>query len=114
MKALLNLIVLITTLTFTAFGLAHEGHEHAQQLDQATAVEAAATKMNELITQGQIAPSWAMQTPAGAQIARINGIQNWVVSYLDATARERLELNFTMTGEFVSMAKTPVTDTAAN
>ena len=114
MKALLKLTALLTTLTFTSIGLAHEGHEHAQQLDQATAVEAASTKMNELISEGLLASSWTKQAPAGAQLARVDGRQNWIVSYLDATARERLELIFTMTGEFVSMAKTPITDTAAN
>ena len=114
MKKVLQLSAMLAAMTFTSIGLAHEGHEHAQQLDQATAVEAAATKMNELIDEGTLASSWATQAPAGAQLARVNGRQNWIVSYLDASARERLELIFTMTGEFVSMAKTPISGTAAN
>lgn len=114
MKMLLKLAAFLTTLTFTALSLAHEGHEHAQQLDQASAVQAAATKMNELISEGMLSSSWTTQAPAGAQLARVDGRQNWIVSYLDTAARERLELIFTMTGEFVSMAKTPISGTAAN
>ncbi|MEQ8408457.1 MAG: DUF6488 family protein [Gammaproteobacteria bacterium] len=114
MKTLLKLTALLATLTYTTLGLAHEGHEHAQQLDQASAVQAAATKMNELINEGMLSSSWTTQTPAGAQLARVDGRQNWIVSYLDTAARERLELIFTMTGEFVSMAKMPISGTAAN
>ena len=112
MKKLFQLTVLIGALSVAAASLAHEGHGHAQQLDQASAVATASTKMNELINEGQLASSWATQAPAGAQLARVNGRQNWIVSYLDASASERLELVFTMTGEFVSMSKTPIT--AAN
>ena len=114
MKKLIQLTGLLIAMSFSAMGLAHDNHEHAQQLDQATAVETASVKMTELIGEGLLSSSWATQPPAGAQLARVNGRQNWIVAYLDATARERLEVIFTMTGEFVSMAKTPIKDTAAN
>lgn len=114
MKKLIQLTGLLIAMSFSVVGLAHENHEHAQQLDQATAVETASMKMTELIDEGLLSNSWATQSPAGAQLARVNGRQNWIVSYLDAAARERLELIFTMTGEFISMAKTPINDTAAN
>lgn len=114
MKKLVQATVILAALVVGSTLFAHEGHEHAQPMDQAKAVETASTKMIELIDQGQLASSWATQAPAGAQLARVNGRQNWIVSYLDDSARERLELIFTMTGEFVSMAKTPVADIAAN
>ena len=113
MKKVINLGALVAFLTIGWQSFAHEGHSHAQQLDQVTAVEAASTKMMELINNGQLSSKWAEQPPAGAQLARVNGLQNWIVSYLDDSARERLELMFTPTGEFVSMSKTPIASSAA-
>ncbi|MEX2367438.1 MAG: DUF6488 family protein [Pseudohongiellaceae bacterium] len=111
-----NLIKILSILGFVSLAgsaWAHEGHEHAQQLDQAGAVETASTKMMELINEGALPSKWASKPPSGAQLARVNGRQNWVISYIDEAARERLELIFTMTGEYVSMTQTPVSGTAA-
>lgn len=113
MQMLMKLSVFLGSMILASAVLSHEGHEHAQQLDQAKAVETAAAKIVELIDEGLLSSSWATKPPSGAQLARVNGLQNWVVSYLDDSARERLELIFTMTGEFVSMAKTPISDSVA-
>lgn len=107
MKQFLQTITFFLTLSLAAATLAHEGHDEVQ-LDLATAVEAAGTKMQELIMQGQLDAKWAMRPAAGAQLARIEGRQNWIVSYLDADERTRLEMVFTTTGEFVSMAQSRV------
>ena len=94
--------------------MAHEGHKHAEQLDQASAIEAASIKMAELIQEGQLTSTWAQQEAMNAQLARVNGLQNWIVSYLDSAGKQRLELIFSMMGEFVSFTKIPISDTAAN
>ncbi len=114
MKQLIALITLVASMFLTITSLAHEGHEHAKQLDQVTAVETAGVKIQALISEGEVAAKWASQSPASAQLARINGIQNWIVTYIDESALERLELVFSMTGDYVSMAVMPVNDTAAN
>ena len=44
----------------------------------------------------------------------LGGFQNWIVSYLDSAGKQRLELIFSMMGEFVSFTKIPISDTAAN
>lgn len=114
MKLLVKIIVTTGILFSTSLIIAHEGHEHAKQLDQASAMEAASTKMAELIQQGQLDASWARQDAANAQLARVNGLQNWIVSYIDGGGSQRLELFFSMAGELISFTKTPISDTAAN
>lgn len=109
-----HLIALVASAIFSTASIAHEGHEHATQLNQASAVETAGVKVQALISEGEVAAKWASQAPASAQLARINGIQNWIVTYIDEAALERLELVFSMTGDYVSMAIMPVSDTAAN
>lgn len=94
--------------------MAHEGHEHAKPLDQISAIEAASVKVADLIQEGQLEVSWGRLDTANAQIARVNGRQNWLISYLDIGGRQRLELIFSMMGEFVSYAKIPMSNTAAN
>ena len=107
--------MLITCSMFlTSLIIAHEGHEHAKQLDQASAIEAASIKMVELIQEGQLPPFWAQQDATHAQLARVNGLQNWIISYLDSEGKQRLELMFSMMGEFVSFTRIPISDTAAN
>ncbi len=92
---------------------AHPNHDEVEQLTQETAIESAEVKLSELVDTGELSSVWTEQEPAGAQVARINGRQNWIVSYLDASAKERLELVFTMTGEYVSMSRTAIADTAS-
>lgn len=114
MKLLMKLMMITGSLFLTSFLMAHEGHEHAKQLDQASALEAASVKIAALIQEGQLTSSWSGQGAAHAQLARVNGLQNWIISYLDSGASERLELIFSMTGEFVSFTKRSISDTAAN
>ena len=113
MNRFMQALALRLSLSLASVALAHEGHEHAQPLDQAKAVETASTKMLELINTGELDGKWATRTPSGAQLARINGQQNWIVSYLDEAASERLELVFTMTGEYVSLSRLPVSAEAS-
>ena len=113
MKLLVKLILITSSLFLASLIMAHEGHKHAEQLDQASAIEAASIKMAELIQEGQLTSTWAQQEAMNAQLARVNGLQNWIVSYLDSAGKQRLELIFSMMGEFVSFTKIPISDTAA-
>ena len=110
----MKLMMITGSLFLTSFLMAHEGHEYAKQLDQASALGAASVKIAALIQEGQLTSSWSGQGAAHAQLARVNGLQNWIISYLDSGASERLELSFSMTGEFVSFTKRSISDTAAN
>lgn len=114
MKHFIAFISIVSSLVFATPVLAHEGHEHAKQLDRATAVETAEVKMQELISEGEVSAKWAAQAPEKAQMARINGMQNWIVTYIDESASERLEMVFSMTGDYVSVAVMTVSNTAAN
>ncbi|MCG8415036.1 MAG: DUF6488 family protein [Pseudomonadales bacterium] len=114
MKNLLNVTALIAGLVLSTGLWAHPGHDEVVQLTQETAIEAAEVKLAELIDTGELTSGWAEREPAGAQVARINGRQNWIVSYQDESARERLELVFSMTGEYLSMSKTALNSTASN
>tara|TARA_R110002073_G_scaffold150569_6_gene304744 strand:- start:529 stop:816 length:288 start_codon:yes stop_codon:yes gene_type:complete len=91
-----------------SFSLAHESHEHAAPLDQTTAVTTADTKIKELIDEGKLTSKWAAKALATAELVRVDGIQNWVVSYTDEDKKERLQLIFTTTGEYVSMNQSNV------
>ena len=114
MKLLMKLMLITCSMFLTSLIIAHEGHEHAKQLDQASAIEAASIKMVELIQEGQLPPFWAQQDATHAQLARVNGLQNWIISYLDSEGKQRLELMFSMMGEFISFTRIPISDTAAN
>ncbi|MDA1371021.1 MAG: DUF6488 family protein [Proteobacteria bacterium] len=108
MKQLTRVFALLMFMSVAGIGLAHEGHERAVQLDQAAAVETASIKMMELINEGKITSKWATKAPAGAELIRVDGLQNWVVSYLDEDQKERLQLFFTITGDYVSMNQSSV------
>ena len=108
MKQLTRVFALFIFMSVANIGLAHEGHEHAVQLDQAAALEMASTKMMELVRDGKLASKWATKVPAGAELVRVDGLQNWVVSYMDEDQKERLQLFFTTTGEYVTMTQTNV------
>ena len=54
MKLLMKLIVITGSLFLASLLVAHEGHEHAKQLDQASAMEAASSKIATLIQEGQL------------------------------------------------------------
>lgn len=114
MKNVINAVLLVSGLMFATATLGHPNHDDIVQLNQATAVETASVKLRELINEGSLPSSWAQKPPAGAQLARIDGRQSWIVSYIDESSRERLELVFSMTGDFISMDRAPIIDTAAN
>ena len=113
MIRVIKTMLLVSGLMFASTTLAHPNHDDVVQLNQATAVEKASAKLIELVDEGSLPSSWAQKPASGAQLARIDGRQNWIVSYLDEPARERLELVFSLTGEYVSMDRTPISDTAA-
>lgn len=113
MKRLVSTVLLVSGMLFASVTMAHPNHDEVTQLDQAAAVEKAAIKLMELINEGSLPSSWALKTPSSAQTVRIDGRQSWMVSYLDETARETLELIFSMTGEYVSMGRAPVAESAA-
>jgi len=108
MKFVSKLFALCLFLSASSLSSAHEGHEHAAPLDQAKAVETASIKMQELITEGKLTSKWATVTAATAELKRVDGLQNWVVSYTDEDGKERLQLIFTTTGEYVSMNQSNV------
>ena len=114
MKLLMKLILITSSLFLASLIMAHAGHEHPKQLDQASAIEAASIKMAELIQEGELPSLWGQHDAMHAQLARVNGLQNWIISYLDSEGKQRLELMFSMTGEFVSFTRIPISDTAAN
>ena len=113
MKFCLRLIVVAASAFLTPMIAAHEGHEHAKQLDRASALESASLKMVELIEEGQLDRFWSIQDAENIQVARINGLQNWIISYLDPESRHRLEVIFSMAGVFVSFSIRPLSETAA-
>ena len=49
MKLLVKLILITSSLFLASLIMAHEGHKHAEQLDQTSAIEAASIKIAELI-----------------------------------------------------------------
>lgn len=108
MKQLTRVFALFTFMLVASIGLAHEGHEHAVQLDQAAALEMASTKMMELVRDGKLRSKWATKVPVGAELVRVDGLQNWVVSYMDEDQKQRLQLFFTTTGEYISMTQSKV------
>jgi hypothetical protein len=102
MKSIRIVLFMAISLLASA-GLAHEGHD-AEPLDQARAIAVAAETKLQLIEDGKLAASWAAIDSPTASLVRQEGIQNWVVSYMDASAHTGLTLVFTNTGTFVSMA----------
>jgi hypothetical protein len=108
MKLLSRLFALCLFISAASLSLAHENHEHAAALNQTTAVETANIKVAELINEGKLTAKWASKSVATAELVRVNGLQNWVVSYTDEAMKERLQLIFTTGGEYVSMNQSNV------
>jgi len=107
-KLVLRLFALCLFISTASLSLAHEGHEHAAPLDQAKAVEMAGIKITELINEGKLKSQWAAKAPTTVELVRVNGLQNWVVSYTDEAKKERLQLIFTTTGDYVSINQSNV------
>jgi len=102
MKTLrIALFIAISLLAGTGF--AHEGHD-AEPLDQGQAIAVATETKMQLIEEGKLASSWATIESPIANLVREEGIQNWIVSYSDANAHTHLNMVFTITGTFVSIA----------
>jgi hypothetical protein len=108
MKLVSRIFALCLIMSAASLSSAHEGHEHAAPLDQTTAVATADTKSKDLIDEGKLTSKWANKAPATAELVRVDGLQNWVVSYTDEDMKERLQLIFTTTGEYVSMNQSNV------
>ena len=96
----------------SVIAIAHPGHDEAEQFDQNLAIEAAANKLEDLVKAGKLQSVWLEREVASAQLARVKGRQNWVVSYLDSGSNQRLELIFSFRGNFITFSKRTLSDTA--
>ena len=85
---------------------AHPGHGDVVQLDQNSAIEAASSKIKDLIGEGKLDSFWLERMEVKAQLVRVSGRQNWTVSYVDSERNQYLEMIFSMTGNFISFSKT--------
>lgn len=94
------------SLLITAAVSAHPGHGDVVQLDQSSAIEAASSKIEDLVGEGKLDSFWLERAEVRAQLVRISGRQNWAVSYDDNESNQHLELIFSMTGNFISFSKT--------
>ena len=93
---------------------AHPGHGDVVQLDQSSAIEAARGKIEDLFGDRKFASSWLERAEAIAQLAWISGRQNWTVTYVGGESNKRLELVFSMTGNFISFSETTITGIASD
>ena len=84
---------------------AHPGHGDVVQLDQSSAIEAASSKIKNLVGEGKLDSFWLERTEVKAQLVRVSGRQNWTVSYVDSESNQHLEMIFSMTGNFISLSK---------
>ncbi len=82
----------------------HPGHD-VEQLDQQSAIEVASNKLQDLIEADKLNSTWSEVKMIDSQIVRIKGRQNWIVSYLDVENNQRLELIFSLTGNFITFSK---------
>ncbi len=101
-----RIIHVISSLLIAATVNAHPGHGDVVQLDQSSAIEAASGKIEDLIGEGKLDSFWLERTEVKAQLVRVSGRQNWVVSYVDSESNQHLEMIFSMTGNFISFSKT--------
>ena len=109
-----RIIQVISSLLIAAAVNAHPGHGDVVQLDQSSAMEAASSKIEDLIGEGKLDSSWLERAEAKAQLARISGRQNWTVTYVGSESNKRLELVFSMTGNFISFSETTITGIASD
>ena len=84
---------------------AHPGHGDVVQLDQSSAIEAANSKIEDLVGEGKLDSFWLERAEVKAQLVRVSGRQNWVVLYIDSESNQNLEMIFSMTGNFISFSK---------
>ena len=109
-----RIIQAISGLLIAAAVNAHPGHGDVVQLDQSSAIEAANVKIEDLIGEGKLDSSWLERTGTKAQLTRISGRQNWTVTYVGNESNKRLELVFSMIGNFISFSETAISGIASD
>ena len=109
-----RIIQVISSLLIAAAVNAHPGHGDVVQLDKNSAIETASGKIKDLIGEDKLDSSWLERAEAKAQLARISGRQNWTVTYVGGESNKRLELVFSMTGNFISFSETTITGIASD
>ena len=100
-----RIIQFFCSLLITAAVNAHPGHGDVVQLDQSSAIEAASSKIEDLVREGKLDSFWLERAEVKAQLVRVSGRQNWTVSYVDSESNQHLEMIFSMTGNFISFSK---------
>ena len=71
-------------------------------------------KIEDLVREGKLDSFWLERAEVKAQLARISGRQNWTVTYVGSESNKRLELVFSMTGNFISFSETTITGIASD
>jgi len=100
-----RIIQFFCSLLITAVVNAHPGHGDVVQLDQSSAIEAASSKIEDLVGEGKLDSFWLERAEVKAQLVRVSGRQHWAVSYVDGESNQLLEMIFSMTGNFISFSK---------
>ena len=95
----------ICSLLIAAGVNAHPGHDDVVRLDQSSVIEAASSKIEDLIGAGKLNFSFLDRTEVDAKLVRISGRQNWIVSYVDSESNQLLEMIFSMAGNLISFSK---------
>ena len=85
---------------------AHPGHGDVVQLDQGLAIEAANSKIEDLVGEGKLDSFWLERAEVKTQLVRVSGRQNWVVLYNHSESNDNFEMIFSMTANFISFSKT--------
>ena len=100
-----RVVQVFSSILIAAVVNAHPGHGDVVQLDQNSAIEAASSKIKNLVGEGKLDSFWLERTEVKAQLVRVSGRQNWVVSYVDSESNQYLEMIFSMTGNFILFSK---------
>ena len=106
-----RIIVILWCYSITSFLLAHPGHDDSRQLDQKSAIAVAAKKLEDLVEADKLEAFWLGKEVATAQLARVKGRQNWIVSYVDDGGTMRVEFIFSLMGNFITFSKRTLSDT---
>lgn len=103
----INRLLMIATFSLlSSLGWAHEeGHgEAAEPIAQAQALEVATSTVAQLIEEQKIDTAWSEVAAGTAKMERQDGIQNWVVSFIDATNKKTMTIVLSNTGVYQSFA----------
>ena len=106
----LNRLVLVFVLTMlSTYGWAHPGHdEPAPPLDQAQATQVAVGQLAQLIEDGKVDSAWGKIDSSSAELKRVEGRQNWVVTFVDNQSKKVLTVMLTNTGTYLSVTSSDV------